>query len=49
MGFAVLTARASDVSMQVGVERVREVQLLIALLTVGASDASMPVGVERVL
>jgi hypothetical protein len=37
-----------DASMQVGVERVLQAQVLIALLTAGASDAIMQVGVERV-
>jgi hypothetical protein len=44
-----LTAGASDASMQVDVKRVPKVQLLIARLTAGASDVSMQVDVERVL
>jgi hypothetical protein len=41
--FALLTAGASDASVQVGVERVHNGQLLIARLTAGASDVSMQV------
>jgi hypothetical protein len=49
MGFVGLTVAESDVSMQAGVERVLQVQLLIAQLTAAESDASMQGGVERVL
>jgi hypothetical protein len=42
-------AGASDASMQLGVERVPEVQLCFARLTAGVSDASMQVDVQRVL
>jgi hypothetical protein len=48
MGFARLTVAESVVSMQLGVERVLQAQLLIALLTAAEGDVSMQVDVERV-
>jgi hypothetical protein len=43
LGFAGLTVAESDVSMRVGVERVMQAQLRIALLTAAESDVSMRV------